>query len=811
MNLNFLVPKSKSANLLFFIVIIILTIVFGSSLFFISQNNDITILLPTNKETIYEKEVIKIMYREFASSQELFVGISGEPFTEKKIKFLWDICNEINNLEVVKSTLNPFNGTYFKKIGNTFTIIKMRMNNYPKTKEEIDEFVKNISSNRFLAGSVISYDKKNAGIVVRMNPDLMIGKDIKPNLFTKTIKFLFNVDYGKEPINRTYFCNQVENVIKKYNGTFTIYYAGVPLYEAKTKNYMFRDLFILIIPALTLMFIILFLNFRTLRGTLLPVLCMVMSLLWTFGIIGWFRYKINILGIMIPPLVLTLGSSYTLYYLSTYYEECHKHKYKDKRELVINATKNIGLTIILASLTTIVGFASFLTASIDAIREFAIIIILSDFFTLFFTFFLLSKILTTMPVPHKLRIEAVKNDIISKFLKKINSLLYPFRYLFLLILIISIILYIIFIPKLKVSTNAANFFKGSDIVKKSLIFFQKEFGGTTSYNITLRSNINKRNFFKSKEGILIAKKIQDYIDKNVYFNGYSMIGWNISPVTLVEDLNYALQGSYEIPENEKDIMKFLTFLKISNDPGINAIINSDFSAITFQVRCLTNNEEESQMMTEQELLGLLNILKTDLPKIIKNDNVNVEIWGELILLSKISKYLIGDQLLNVIGTLGLIFIIVLIQFRSPYYAFSSIIALAFSLCMNFSIMSILKIPLDAGTVMISAIAIGVGVDSSVHFLVEFRKKLNKGLDTKQAISKTFDQTSRTILFTMLALIAGFSVFLISSFNPIIYFGGLIALAMITCSFGNMFILPAFLLTTEKLRLLIHKDKRNKKK
>src|SRR4030065_1896443 len=101
MNLNFLVPKSNSANSLFFIIILILTLVFGSSIFFISQNNDITILLPDNKETTYEREIIKIMYKEFSSSQELFVGISGEPFTEKNIKTLWNICNEINNLDVV--------------------------------------------------------------------------------------------------------------------------------------------------------------------------------------------------------------------------------------------------------------------------------------------------------------------------------------------------------------------------------------------------------------------------------------------------------------------------------------------------------------------------------------------------------------------------------------------------------------------------------------------------------------------------------------------------------------------------------------
>jgi len=128
--------------------------------------------------------------------------------------------------------------------------------------------------------------------------------------------------------------------------------------------------------------------------------------------------------------------------------------------------------------------------------------------------------------------------------------------------------------------------------------------------------------------------------------------------------------------------------------------------------------------------------------------------------------------------------------------------------MNFLIMSIFNIPLDAATIMIAAIAIGVGVDNAIHFLLNYRKILKNDGDiaTKDAIILTLERTSRPILFTAMALILGFVVFFLSSFKPIIYFGVLIALSMLTCTFGSLFILPSALLVTDKLRMKYRKKK-----
>ena len=309
--------------------------------------------------------------------------------------------------------------------------------------------------------------------------------------------------------------------------------------------------------------------------------------------------------------------------------------------------------------------------------------------------------------------------------------------------------------------------------------------------------------------MLTAQKIQKYIDNDVISDDYTTIGWNISPVTLVEDLNYTINGVYDIPEDESILKRFLTFLKISGDDSIKSIINENFSAITFQIRTKTNNNSEMNLMTEQELAKLEVKLKNDLGKICEEDgNITVEVWGEIMLLSKISKYLINDQIKNIISTVVFVFIAALILFRSPYFSFFCLIPLSFGVITNFTIMSVFKIPLDAATIMIAAIAIGVGIDDSIHFILNYKALLKKGLMTKEAISKTLEITSRPILFTSIALTLGFIVFFLSSFKPIFYFGLLIAISMVTCTFSTMFVLPSFLIITDKLRLKYKKRNTN---
>jgi len=805
--INFILQEEKNNVILIFIIFFIATIILVFGNLNLKIDNDVSILLPVNEETEYEREKIRILGKEFPSSQMVFIGVKDNPFREEKIKKLWELCNDLNKLKVAKTTLNPFNAVYFEKHNETFKLSYNSMNKYPESRDEIDAFVNKIYSNSYLVGSVISYDKQTAGIAITMNYNAMMGSEIKnKTIFMKIQEFLFNKKIGYEKIDRSYFCSEIDKVLNKYSGTFDIFMAGVPVYEAKTKEYMQKDIFILMIPVMFVMLITFYLSFRSFRGTYLPILTILLSMGWTMGLIAWLRFKINIVGILIPPLIMTVGSSYTIQFINSYY--INNNLFKDSRDVLIHTIKIVAPSILLAALTTMVGFGSFATARIKPIREFGGYINISIVFTLLITFFLISNILVKSIKPKVHKIEKIKNDLFSRILDKLRYIVPKLRFLFIAIFITVIVLFVIFVRYIKIETNPANYFKGSDNVKKSLIYLQNHFGGTNHYNITIRSIDNKRNFFKSREGLLTAKKIHDYLSNGVNINGYNMIGWFVSPINLVEDLNFEMNGIRGIPEDEQIIKRFFSYLVMaSNADWLKSIMNNNLSAITFQVRPKTSNQKNNYLMTEQELSDLTKKLLVDLEKIANEDGkITVALWGEILLLSKISKFLISDQIWSLTSSILIVFLICLIYFRSFYYGLISLIPLTFGVITSFTVMSIFNIPLDIATVMIAAIAIGMGVDNSILFLINYRKYLKEGKPKHDAIFNTINFTSRSILFTSLALILGFAVFLLSSFRPIVYFGMLISISMLACVFATLFILPSFLLVTDKLRT----SKENKK-
>ena len=796
---RFLLPEKKKSYTIFFVVFGVLTALMAMGMLNLTVDNDITNLLPVNAETEYERDKVARLSKEFPSEQPMLLGVQNA-FTLEHIETLWKMTKEISELPYVKGVMSPFNSTYFKKFNDSFTIQRMNPNYYPKTQEELDEFVANLTSNRYLVGSVISKDHKTAGIVIKMDFDATIGEPVdESKLYIKAAKFLFGKTFGPHKITRTDYYMQVESVMNKYQGCFDkMYIAGVPVYEAKTKIYLVKDMFILLVPAIFLMILTLYMNIRTKRGTILPLSVMLLSLAWTMGAIGWMRLSLTTMSILLPPLMLTIGSSYTLHYLSAYYAD--SQLYTDPEKLVLGTTKHIFQTIILASLTTAIGFASFVTATIEPIRVFGALAVMGVAITVIFTFIFLPKVLRFMPIPHDARVEKVKNDIFSKMLNKFANVVYPARYIFVIMYVIAVVLFVIFIPQLKVQTNAADFFKDSDDLRKGLIFLQENFDGTNSYNITIRSLDNKKDFFKTREGLEIAKKFQDYIDNNVEIGGYTMIGWNISPVKLVEDLNHVMTGEYGLPKDDAVIRRFLTYLKASGEDGIKGMINKNFSAITFTVRTKTNNPKEKNLMTEQELSQLYKKMTKDLDAIAKETGlVTAEAWGEILVMSNISHYMIKDQIMNICSTLVLVFLTTLLVFRSIYFSIMSLIPLSFGVMLNFAIMSIFRIPLDVSTVMISAVAIGVGIDDSIHFMLNYRHRLRDGIPVKDAVIQTLHKTSRPITFTSIALILGFAVFFMSSFKPIIYFGVLIAISMVTCTVATLFILPSMLIVMDRFR------------
>ncbi len=174
------------------------------------------------------------------------------------------------------------------------------------------------------------------------------------------------------------------------------------------------------------------------------------------------------------------------------------------------------------------------------------------------------------------------------------------------------------------------------------------------------------------------------------------------------------------------------------------------------------------------------------------DSVKAEISGIAVLAGETTRLVTRTQILSILISLVLVFIVMVIFYRSFTAGFMGIIPLGFSILVNFAVMGFSGIRLDISTAMIASIAIGIGIDYTIHFLSIYRHERLESDDRALVTKKTIRTSGKAIIFNAVSVAAGFSVLLFSRFNPVAYLGALIALTMATSSIAAMTILPAII-------------------
>jgi predicted RND superfamily exporter protein len=174
-------------------------------------------------------------------------------------------------------------------------------------------------------------------------------------------------------------------------------------------------------------------------------------------------------------------------------------------------------------------------------------------------------------------------------------------------------------------------------------------------------------------------------------------------------------------------------------------------------------------------------------------DVEAEIWGMglqyLSLADLLRRNLAKALVLSILFVLS----IAAAAFRSLRFGLLTIVPLITGVMLNFVLMALLGIPLDMTTIMVSSVAVGVGVDDAIHFLLHYRRHLSKpGYDGRKALSETLVVTGRPILLTTISIVAGLLVLSVSGFRPIVYFGVLVVFTLSAACASTLIVLPALL-------------------
>lgn len=689
---------------------------------------------------------------------------------------------ELKQTEIIDTLLSPLTAKDISGKNDmleTYDLIETGTDDQrilPRTKEEIEAFRRRLTKNPAYENRLYATDSQTDSQTGRITD------------FAVLIKF-----DGTLP--REEITCAIISIIDAYP-ELEIFISGVPYVAKNFNDYIQRDLFRNVPLIMLVVTLIFYLNFKSVRGVLLPLFTLGMAEIWTIGLMGHLGYKITSIGITLPPLLISVGSSYAIHVLNQYYADFSLIDPHEKRAGIRNAMTHISVTVFLAGFTTFAAFISLATNHVSAIQEWAVFSAVGILFSVFISITLIPCALVLLP--HKYPKSLLKKYEFRKITWVEKLLILTARaavnHYKMIYAVVGIILIVAIAGalRLKVDTDILHYFKNDDPVKINVRTAGDKFGGGWGFSIIIDSN--EPDGVKSPEFLNTVESIRDWLtaDENADLN----IGRTDAFADFIKRMHMAMNNDnpafFEIPEHRMDIMDYLEIYSGDDDNSdgrfdeFEPFVDTDFQKNNILVRLSHKTADRIGTSKIKEILGKI---ETRLTKTLP-DNYAFSITGYPAIEVQLAHYVVTGQLTGLALSLGIVALVIMLLFKKISAGPLALIDMGVTIIINFGIMGWFGISLDMVTSVIASITIGIGVDDTIHFLNSYRQNKHKDVSTSEAIEKTLFVAGKAIVFTSLALTGGFLVLVTSSFQPIILFGLLIALTMVNTTIGSILLVPA---------------------
>ncbi len=641
----------------------------------------------------------------------------------------------------------------------------------PKSPEKLEALRQKVRSNEMVYGRLVSTDETVTVIIAR------IGDDV----------------FSQE------FYLELKQLAKEFEGPEKVYIAGRPIVEGTMAYLGPKDMKRMVPIVIVVIILVLYLVLRNVRGTFLTLMVVLLSVIWTFGLMAALDIPIYAVSTMIPVMLIAIGVAYGIHLFSHLYLYLKEHPGATKLEAIRNMVQEMWRPVVMTSVTTAVGFISLVTSQVYPIKYFGLFTAFGVLVAmgLSLVFIPMGLWLMGMPRPPK-EVPPAEEDVEAEiFAHRFAHWISQHRWVTYSVVAVVAVISIYGTTKVWINSSFLDKFeKDSEIVQTDR-FINDHFGGTTTLNVILEGD--RADIFKEPDVLRAMVAMQEDVEQSL-----PIVGSSFSLGDYLKRMNkvmHADSDAYDrIPDSQELIAQYLLLYEMSGDPdNLWQVVTEDYQKanVTFQLKSDNSKALKSaiaridQHRPELEKMGM----KVNFA----GSGYKALVFTDLILQGQISSLLLS--LLIVIGLLAM-------MFKSLKVGLIGSVPIILTALISFGVMGLLNIPLSTTTALISSIAIGIGIDYAVHFIDRYRIYARQTGDKLKTIKYTMHHSGRAILFNALVVIAGFLVLLASVFPPNRALGALVALNMFTSFLGTITIMFLLLYITN---IYFDKNKANQSK
>jgi predicted RND superfamily exporter protein len=510
-----------------------------------------------------------------------------------------------------------------------------------------------------------------------------------------------------------------------------------------------------------------------------PAAVVAMSVVWTWGLQAMLDMPIYIAGTLVPPLLLAIGCADAIHITEGYHERMRSPG-ADKNQSVVEAMQEAWLPVVLTSLTNAAGFGSLIFGSMEVYRVFGITAASGLLVAMVLSVTFLPAGLAVLPAPRS-QMHRPGSSALTRFLVAMAERLEARRLLVLGWTTAVIALFGFYAAYLKVDYSWVESLAPDTPVLEADRILRTHHGGTTPMNVIVRAP--EVDGIKDPELLRAIDRVLDSIAE------HPAVGDTRSIAEYIKRMNQAMNAdrpeALRIPDSRDLVAQYLLFYSMSGDPTeYDDLSDYDYQAANLSILLRTDRLSAIHAVDDR----LTALLEEHLAPL----GATSTITGSANVLETILGMVVDSQVGSLGSATAMVGIFLWIFFRSLRDALICLLPMLVTAVVNFGGMTMLGIPLGPDKAMISAIALGLGIDYSIHLMSRFHRHLAAGMTVTQGVVESMRGTGRAILFNGAVVVAGFLVLGTSATPSNATFGLMIASNIVLACVTAMVVVPAAL-------------------
>ena len=614
--------------------------------------------------------------------------------------------------------------------------------------------------------------------------------------------YIMAISFLPDSINSGARSAIIKNLQSKLDGfasktKLAVHISGLPYIRTILADRIKKEMLWFLIGSLLLSAITLFLFFRSISATLLSLSVVVMGVIWSFGTMVLLGQKITLLTALIPPLIVVIGIPNCIYFLNKYHTSYKATNHK--QEAIEQMVGRMGVVTLFCNITAAIGFFVFAFTKSPLLKEFGWVSGLNIMALFLISLLFIPPVLTYLPPPSTKHVKYLENKFLERVLLKIER--WTFQHTKWVFAITSILVVVSIMGLMRIKKEA---FIVDDLPKKDTLYtdlkwFEKEAGGVMPLEIIIDT--------KKKNGLVRSIKPLEAIDElHQYLEQQPELG---KPLGLLEGIKFAKQAFYDGDSNAYTVptgteMAFMApYLKTDSQKTTTATGTSPTQLLS---KFIDSAKRESRVSVNMKDIGsaqlpfFLQRLDSATKAIFDTSKYKVEITGSSVTFLEGSNFIVRGLGESIFWAFLLIAICMIFLFRSFPILMCSLVPNIVPLLITAGLMGWVGISLKPSTVLVFSVALGIAIDVTIRFLVNYKQELPRLNNNVHAtLIQTIKHTGISIIYTSLVLVAGFVIFCFSDFGGTKALGWLTSLTLVVSTFTNLILLPALIKTFIKQR------------